>query len=864
MEKLSTINLLTVSLEGETVYMVKYLYKIVVLLVVFVGALFYFGRQLESDMYEEGMQVSQGEESLPYLTLTTQNIEMNRLYGYNGPIDEKIVRESLTPLDNSKKLHIKIHDGEVRLIKLQYDVLDKDTDEVYFSGAMNAISKDTKNIELDLDYGFRTSTEYILSLTATTDTGRKVHYFTRLKYYSQDSFLKEKLAFAMQFHKDTFTKTKAEELEVYLEPDGTASNDSLATVNIKSSGELVTWGKLSPKKLSEPIPTVKEFNMETACFHLNYYVEGTTASGKEVYHVNEFYRVRVAAGHSYLLNFERTLEAEFDVKLTSVQKNQLKIGITNDTGMDIMVCDKLKQMFFAREGNLYCYDMGQEKNTVTKLYSAFSENASYEYRQGGEQNIRLLKTDEEGNVYFAVYGYFPRGQYEGKVAIVLYEYVQEEKRLQELVYLPMDTTYQQLKQDFNDYGYVSERNIYYFLVANVVYSYNMESRRLTKIAENVTDTGFKIIRKSHCFVWSDSQKNGYGENLTVFNLETEEKVLIPKGSDSECIRLLDVINENVVYGYVKKSDITSTSAGEPLIPCYKLVIADATGKEVKKTYSSKKYYVTDVKVEGNVMTLSRVKRTGKKKFEPISDDSILNQTEEKASAYGLKSRVTSGTLTEWYIGFPPSFVIGDVPSYQTVEDPFISSGRSVHLDEVKVPKYYVYALGKITGSYEDPAEAIAKADEQMGVVVSGSHMVVWERSGSFLMNSIAGLEMKQESGKVSNLAACAGMVLKANHFSVDAEKMSAKNRSLYQMLGQYLDEPVNLTGATLDQVLYFVSSGKYVIAMTGESTAVVIYGYDTKTVSVYNPANGKKETRSRTEIEKIFHDAGDKYVSYLK
>ena len=844
--------------------MIKYLYKAVVLLVVFAGALFYFGRQLESDMYEEGVQISRGEERIPFLTLASQNVEMNRLYGYNGPLDHKIVRESLTPISTDKKLQITIHDKEVRLIKLQYDIMDKDTDEVYFSGAMNAIGKDTKKLELDLDYGFQTSMEYVLSLTATTDSGRKVHYYTRLKYYTQDSFLKEKLAFAMQFHKDTFSKSKAEQLETYLEPDGTASNDSLATVNIKSSSDLVTWGRLSPKKLSEPVPTVKEYNMETACFHLNYFVEGTTASGKEVYHVNEFYRVRFASGHSYLLNFERTLETEYDPKLTSVQKNQLKIGITNEVDMETLVCEKTKRLFFARSGNLYCYDMDKEKNVVTKLYSSYSEQASYEYRQGGGQSIRLLKTDEEGNLYFAVYGYFPRGQYEGKVAIVLYKYVQQENMINELVYLPMDTTYQKLKQDFNDYGYVSSRNVYYFIVANVVYSYNMESRRLTKIAENITDIGFKIIKKSNCFVWSDSQETGYGENLTVFNLENEEKVQIPKSRDGEYIRLFDVINENVVYGYVKKSDITSTTAREPLIPCYKLVIADAAGKEVKKAYSSKKQYVTNVKVEGNVMTLSRVKRSGNKKFQRIADDSILNQTEEKTSVYDLKSRVTSGTLTEWYIGFPSTFIIDEVPAYEVATDELVTSGRSVHLDEVKVPKYYVYALGKITGSYEDPAEAIRKADEQMGVVVSASHMVVWERSGSFLMNSVAGLEMQEATSKVSNLAACAYMVLKANHFSVDAQKMSAKNRSLYEMLGQYMNEPVNLTGLTLEQVLYFVSSGKYVIGMTGKSTAVVICGYDTKTVSTYNPANGKKETIGRAEMEKTFHDAGDKYVSYLR
>ncbi len=844
--------------------MVKYLYKVVVLLVVFVASLFFFGSQLESDVYEEGTTISQGSETLPYLTLTSQGVEMNRLYGYNGPIADDIVRESITPLDEERTIKFRVSDGGVRLVKLKYEVIDKDTDEIYYSGEMNSIGKDEKSLEIFLDYGFNTSTEYILSLTGTMDSGRKVHYFTRIKYYVADSFLKEKLAFAMQFHEDTFNKAKAEELERYLEPDGTAANDTLATVNIKSSSELVTWGKLSPKKISAAVPTVKEYNMETACFHLNYFVEGTTSSGKETFHVNEFYRVRYASGHSYLLNFERSLEAVFDPKLTSIQKNQIKIGITNETDSELMVSEETKQLFFEREGNLYCYDMDKKKNTVTKIYSAFSEGASYEYRQGGSQSIRLLKTDDEGNLYFAVYGYFPRGQYEGKVAIVLYEYQSAQKSLNELVYLPIDTTYQQLKQDFNSYGYVSERNVYYFIVANVVYSYNMESRRLTRIAEGVTDTGFKIMKKSHCFVWSDSMETGYGESITVFNLETEEKTVLPVQAEEEYIRLLGVINENVVYGFVKKNDITSTSAGDPLVPCYKLFITDTTGTEIKKTYGGKNRYVTHVDVEGNVMTLSRAKKLGKRRFKRISDDSILNQTEEKSSAYSLRPRVTSGTLTEWYIGFPSSFVIDVVPTYKVADDTLVTSGRSVHLDSLNMAKYYVYALGKITGSYEDPAEAIRKADEQMGVVVSGSHMVVWERSGSFLMNSIAGLEMKEASDRVSNLAACAFMVLKANHFSVDAEKLSAKKQSVFEMLGRYLDEPVYLSGLTLEQALYFVSNNKYVIAMTGEATAVVICGYDTKTVSVYNPANGKQETIGREQMSKLFEEAGNNYISYLR
>lgn len=843
--------------------MVKYLYKVVVLMVVFAASLFLFGSRLESDTYEEGTVITQGEESFPYLTLTSQNVTMNRLYGYTGPIADNIVRESITPINEERKIQVQISGGSVRLLKLQYEVIDKENGEVYFSGAINALNKGTKSVELFFDYGFQTSTEYILAMTATTDKGRKIHYYTRLKYYQATSYLQEKLDFAMNFHKDTFTKAKAEELSRYLEPDGTATNDTLAVVNIKSDSDLVTWGKLSPKKISKIVPTVKEYNMETACFHLNYFVEADTESGKETYQVNEFYRVRYVSGSHYLLNFERTLESVFDAKLTSVQKNQIKIGITNDMDMELLENKETNRLFFSRGGNLYCYDMAKEKNQITKLYSAYSEKASYAYRQNESQDIRLLKTDAEGNLYFAVYGYFPRGQYEGKVAVVLYEYSSKENRLMELVYLPIDSTYQQLKEDFSEYGYVSERNVYYFTVANVVYSYNMEARRLVIIAENVTDAGFKVMGESHCFVWSDSFDKGYGETLTIFNLETEEKIVIPKAAENEYIRLLGIINADVIYGYVRKEDVTQTAAGQAIIPCYKIVIANSAGEE-SKVYARKNKYVAEVDVAGNVMTMTRVKKVGKKKYRKISNDSILNQTEQETSPYSLKARVTSGTLTEWYIGFPTNFSIDVVPAYKVAEDQVVTSGRSVHLDPVEVPKYYVYAVGKITGAYEDPAEAIRQADAQMGVVVSSSHMVVWERSGSFLMNSIAGLQMKTANDKVSNLAACATMVLKANHISVNAEKLSAKKKSVYQMLELYMEEPVALQGLTLEQILYFVSNNRYVIGMTSNSTGVVISGYDTKTVTIYDPGKGKVETIGRTQAEQLFEQGQNRFISYLK
>ena len=133
--------------------------------------------------------------------------------------------------------------------------------------------------------------------------------------------------------------------------------------------------------------------------------------------------MRHASGQNYLLNFERSMETVFDVSVASSKLSQLKLGITEDNHGKMLSNKKENKLYFAREGTLYEYDM--EENEVKKIYSSFSDKASYAYKAYNEQAIRLLKVDDKDNLYFCAYGYFPRGRYEGDVAIVLYEYTSE-------------------------------------------------------------------------------------------------------------------------------------------------------------------------------------------------------------------------------------------------------------------------------------------------------------------------------------------------------------------------------------------------------------------------------------------------------
>ena len=839
--------------------MAKKIYKTVALILIFVGALFFFAMRMETAVSDTGTERELGKETFPYVQIETQGEIVGTLYGYSAPMEANIVRECMIPLAKDKTMLVLLGDAPLYLTSIYYEIVDKESGEVYETGDSIPLSDKQSQVEIKFDYNFTTSTEYIIDLVGSASDGRKIHYYSRLKYYLDNSHLAEKLAFAEKFHKDTFDKSKIEVLSSYLEPSDKNRNTSLASVDITSSAELVTWGNLSPKVVSKELVTVKEYNMETACIQYNYFVQAKTDSGKETYHIKEFYRVRYAGGHNYLLNYERTMEAEFDKKLASTQSSQLKLGITNNYEGKMLSNEDENILYFERGDNLYRYDM--KKNEIMSIYSVYSKDASDIYRAYNEHQIRLLKVDEENNVYFCVYGYFSRGAYEGDVAVVLYEYTAD-GQLIELVYMPSSTTYQQLKEDFQDYSYVSNRGIYYFSVANTVYAYNIYGKRMEKLAENTKSNSFMTMTKANCYVWSSNLKTGYGENIVIYNLAKDERESVNQPDEETYVRLLGVIDENIVYGYVRKSDVGVGVNGSKVVPCHELYIANTKGEEVKK-FSWEGEYVQGIHANGNVINITLCKKNASGKYEKTRDDSISNQTQNSSEKFRYASRVTSKSLTEWYIQFPVNFEMAKVPEEVSGPASLKSTDRFVRLEQPSIAKYYVLAVGQITGSYESGAQAIREADKQMGVVLSSDHQVVWERSGSFLQNTVGGLEIQRQEEGVSNLAACAYMLLKLNHISVDARELSAKNLSVYDMLAGYLNRPMNLKGCTLEQVLYFVSNNKPVIAMLNDSEAVVIEGYTTTQLILIDPKTGKEKTVKRADYEKKFKTAGNRFYGFM-
>lgn len=835
----------------------KYLYKFTGLFFIFWVAIYFFGKDIPAISVSTTTATSLQDSTFPVMYLQIDKYTVNTLHGYSSELNSGKVRESITPLNTSKEFTVKIDENESRIKKLNFELRDIANDKIIESDSLTAFDqKDSfKTAKIHLKEGLDTSTEYGMQITLTTSYSKKINFYTRIKYYENDFYLKEKLNFVNRFHEATFDNGKSMDISNYLET--TNSKDStLADVSIYSSYKLITWGKLKPKRITRAVPVIKELNIETAAIYQDYYVTAETASGTETYHVKEFYRVRYTSNRIYLLYFRRTMEAMFDPDLISLKKSEIKIGISNAEDLDITSSDSNNKVAFVRNGSLWYYDM---KNNRLHQVFTFEKNSDDYLRDNFDQHdIKILKVDDDGNMSFVVYGYMNCGDYEGRVGIILYDYNAAENQITERVYLPLTTTYEQLKEDFGEFCYVNNKNIFYFSLNDIVYAYNISSKRYDILTKNASDDHFLMLKDAQCFVWSNASDKQNASTITILDLNSSRELKV-SSKEGQSIVVLGTIDSNIVYGFVRNKDIHESTTGEIIRPAYKLIISDCEGN-ILREYQTKNTYVTSAAVDGNVIRLKRIKRSSGR-WKKTNDDSIMNQKNDNTDSINLTTRVTEKALTEKYISLPAGYIMEQLPETSATHSVMVTENTTLHLKETKsnTTRYYIYAYGGISASLTDPAKAIQLADEQMGVVMDNHSHIVWERGGKFISKELSNISYPSDTG--SSIKACTQMLLQAAQVTTSVSQL--KGNSIMAMLKSHLNNPVNLSGCTVDEILYFVSNERPVIAMLSNSHAVLITGYTSTSVTWMDPATRSKRTVSLTSAEQIFKDAGYIFVSYV-
>lgn len=167
---------------------------------------------------------------------------------------------------------------------------------------------------------------------------------------------------------------------------------------------------------------------------------------------------------------------------------------------------------------------------------------------------------------------------------------------------------------------------------------------------------------------------------------------------------------------------------------------------------------------------------------------------------------------------------------------------------------------------DDVTEAVIKANERMGVVIGDDLRYVWKRSRKASKGAISDITVGAEEEETDSIARAIHAMLGKEGLNINVGALMADGETPKNILKNTMKDMqvFDLTGCSVDEVLYYVSCGKPVFAMTGSQTAVLLIGYDANTVTIFDPMVGTNYRKSISEANEMFTNAGNVFFTYLE
>lgn len=810
--------------------MKKRMRKAGILLVVFVAAIFVSSLFMNSGVDDQIIDL--GDPTLPRISFQKEGRTVNALAGYVNEMDVTAMRDTITPLEANGTLQMQIEEFGNKITGVEYKVYSLNGEETYLEGKQKDISDET--ILLDLQKGLPDEvSEAVLEVILSMEE-EQVHFYTRITRPDELS-LKECLDFAQDFHAKTLGKSSQEELENYLETSAEGDNTTYQTVTIHSDADHVTWGNLSPQVVEEPEWSIKESNSVYTSLLAQYQVTCAGDTGEiETYDVREFFRIRYVQGEIYLLDYNRKMEQIFDANQKVLDQNGILLGIaSSDISYETNSSGNI--VSFVRNGNLWTYNAKQ--NELAQVFS-FSNIEGNDARSRYDQhNIRIISVEKNGSTAFAVYGYMNRGAHEGEVGVDIYYYDIEKNVVQEKAFIPSTKSFAIAEEELGKMVYYNQdQNLLYILAGGKFYKIDLTKDEQTVLAKNLEEGQYTVSADGHLIAYQTSGTINTAQEIKVLNLKTDEENAVAAKS-GEAIRPLGFIGSDFVYGYLRQEDVGHTAAGGELFPMYELEIRNSEN-EVMKTYSADQIYISDVFIEENMMTLNRVVKSGET-YTVTSQDYISRNEEKKTKSITLEAFSTDLKEKQMRLTYEkgisdtvpkilrPKQVVGKKPITITLND------------KSKSEKYYVYGMGELVAIYDKAAYAIQRAEQISGVVISSEQAYVWEKGNRDLVYDTETAPFGNGEGKTS-LQTC-------------EEVMAAYNA-----------KKVDLTGCSLEQVLYIINKGLPVIAMTDANHAILLTGYGMTDITYIDPNTASQNTVSIEQMSAMIAGSGNTFIGYMK
>ena len=837
--------------------MSKKVIKPIVLIVVFIAALITFC--ITTNKGNKDMTTKQADATLPVMSFNLDKIKINTLHGYTTEMDPTKMRDCVIPISDDRKLSLSISTYGMAVDRISYKIRSMDGKRLVADDEISSFSNKDNTIQADISMPnvMDENTEYLLVFTITSGQDN-VYYYSRIMQTDGKAAAKV-LEFAKKFHDETFIKDDKSFFTTYMETT-TGDRNTLAHVDLTSTVSQITWGSMAAAQYTNPVIALKEINDSYDVVTIDYVMSCVDGKGEtEYYNVREYFRLRQTESRMYVLNYERTANQIFNSFISD--SGSVMLGIRSSEA-EYRANEAGSVICFVQEGDLYSYDINN--GMIIKVFSFRDAEGIDERENWIHHDIKIVSVDEAGSIDFVVYGYMNRGTHEGEVGAGVYHYDGLAHTIDEEAFIPSKTSYEVLKAEMGKMLYLNEKNEFYLMMDDSLYRINLGSMSVKKVVEGLSTGSYCASESNRYFAWVDSANQYSSNTIKVMDLKSGKTFEVKKGDD-QYLRPLGFIGEDFIYGQANAADVVSDAAGNTTFPMNGLIILDTSDQSELKTYTPSGGYVEKISVDGYTVTIDLIAQNNGV-YAEIGQDTIMNREADSKQKIALDTSQSDTKLTVSAI----SIAGGKKPDklkQLTAQMTINSHDTAVDLKfDDNTVHFYVYAKGDVIFASDDISDAIKQANDSMGVVIDSNQQYVWMRARKNAVNAFANIACNETDKDADSVVKSVSAMLTYNDVTVSVSELIGAGSSAVDVLKNNLPdkEILDLQGVSSEDIIFYISQGNPVFAMTGNTSAVLVTGYSSNgALYIYNPDNGATTSMSYEDADRMFYNGGLHFITYM-
>lgn len=813
---------------------------------------------------------NQGDTSLVRLYVRNSGLLINEMDGYTQQMNAAYLRGSITPVSENKTITLQFAEPESNVATVRYSLMDENNAEEIESGECPEIQRveGQRQTQIVFNADLQSGKEYCLNLTVEDDADNTCYYYTRV-LYGNDLMAYDKLQFAMDFHNATFEKTAASRIAEYLTSATEGVSDDFRRVTIASDSETITWGNLNPEIVGDVQTNILNLDSQNGEIQMVYEIVARDDSGNDYnYMVKEYYSVSSTGSTVDLLDYSRTMEEKLDNQSFVFDNNQLRLGMVDENKLDVQVYGKEEPVVeesetgedsqdtesteyntyisFVADGGLWVYNT--KDNILTQAFG-FERRAQGSLRAASylEHGVKVLRTEENGDLYFAVYGYVYNGDNEGRFGIEVNHYNRADGNYSEVLFIPYDKNFTMLNRGIQKMAFMDDDNMLYLCLEDTIYQFDVVLKEANILLEQAESENCAIADDGHSLVVSNRDASNQVSSIEWRNLETGESQTIESGGQR--IQMIGMLGENLVYGV--------GTAGNETEGLDVLYIVDFQ-LNVLKEYRVEGGYISDVAINGDLLEISR-KNTNNGDM-PV-DYILYNQTNgQTASAEDITQEVrmkeTWLTIDEYGNTTPVVLFARAIEAYRNTQMDFT-------VQTAEYTGFYVYE-GDNLFKYPAFKEAYQEALAEGGKILDGQGKIIGRPVSASGEADLDGYTITlAESDEQAQQKAVLEWIM--DYENIDGE-ISLSASGMFESLEANLPDfhIVDMSGMALNDALPMITEGKPLVVKNSEGTWCVIEGYKNGYIVVADPKDGTVSGYEWDSAVNGIGSSGNVIYSYYK